>query len=87
MEVTKRSVDATDPLPSEKTPTTHWVGGCISYTFGLDDVEKRKNLLLLPEVEQIEEFPRLLWSWFHLHYFIRKLKENYFQLYTFKKVS
>jgi len=46
MEVTKRSVDATDPLPSEKIPNTLWVGGCIGYTFGLDDVEKRKISLL-----------------------------------------
>jgi len=42
MEVTKRSVEATDPVPSEKTPTTQWIGGCIGYIFGLDDVEKRK---------------------------------------------
>jgi hypothetical protein len=42
MGVTKRSVDVTAPLPSEKTPTTQWIGGCIGYTFGLDDVENRK---------------------------------------------
>jgi hypothetical protein len=42
MEVTKRPVDATDPLLSEKSPTTQWMVGCIGYTFGLDEVEKRK---------------------------------------------
>jgi len=40
------AVDATDPLPSEKIPTTQWIGGCIGYEFGLDDVEKIKISLL-----------------------------------------
>jgi hypothetical protein len=52
-----------------------WFGRC----------RKEKNLLPLPEVEENEEFPRLIWSCFHLHYFIRKLKENDFQKHMFKK--
>jgi hypothetical protein len=33
--------------PGERAPGTHWIGGSVSARVGLDDVEKRKFLILL----------------------------------------
>jgi hypothetical protein len=33
--------------PGERTPDTHWIGGWVNRSSGLDDVEKRKFLILL----------------------------------------
>jgi hypothetical protein len=32
--------------PGERAPGTHWTGGWVDLRAGLDDVEKRKNILL-----------------------------------------
>jgi hypothetical protein len=32
--------------PGERTPGTHWIGGSVGSRAGLDDVEKRKSLIL-----------------------------------------
>jgi hypothetical protein len=32
--------------PAERVPGTHWIGGCVDPTAGLDDAEKRKFLTL-----------------------------------------
>jgi hypothetical protein len=37
-------------IPGEKAPGTHWIGGWVDLTFGLDDLEKRK-FLTLPGLE------------------------------------
>jgi hypothetical protein len=36
--------------PEESEPSTHWIGGWVHPRFGLDDVEKRK-FLVLPGLE------------------------------------
>lgn len=56
MEVTRRSVDAMDHLPSEKISTAQWIGGCIGYSYGLDDVEKRKISLLCQKWNNLKSF-------------------------------
>jgi hypothetical protein len=33
--------------PGERAPDTHWIGGWVDPTAGLDDLEKRKFLTLL----------------------------------------
>jgi hypothetical protein len=30
--------------PGERAPDTHWIGGWVGHSSGLDAVEKRKNL-------------------------------------------
>jgi hypothetical protein len=35
--------------PGERGPSTHWIGGWVGPSFGLDDVENRK-FLTLPEL-------------------------------------
>jgi hypothetical protein len=38
-------------IPGEISPGTHWMGGWVGFSVGLDSVEQRKNRLLLPEIE------------------------------------
>jgi hypothetical protein len=48
-----RSATVTGPLPlypGERAPSTHWIGGWVGLTAGLDDVEKRK-FVTLPGIE------------------------------------
>jgi hypothetical protein len=37
--------------PGERGPCSHWIGGRVGPTTGLDAVENEKNFLLLPAIE------------------------------------
>jgi hypothetical protein len=47
MEVTGQFHTPSALLPGERAPDTHWIRGWVGPRAGLDDVEKRKFLLLL----------------------------------------
>jgi hypothetical protein len=38
-------------IPGEIFHGIHWIGSWMGHRAGIDDVEKRKNLLLLPGIE------------------------------------
>jgi hypothetical protein len=54
--------------PGERAPGTHWIGGRVGPSAGLDDVEKRKFLILLGLELQPLRHPALSQSLYQLRY-------------------
>jgi hypothetical protein len=64
----KVNLGTTQFMP-RKSPSTHWIGGWVGLGANLDVLEKRKNLLPLPEFEPqtvqfVAKYNNLIYSHF-----------------------
>jgi hypothetical protein len=62
--------------PGERDPGTHWMGGWVDPTAGLDDVEKREFLTLLGLADPLVIQPAIqtILSWLHSQKTLQNIK-------------